>query len=509
MDGEKKAEAKADEKFKEMKFCEKINFCFGYITVEPILICYIFPMVLSGMAVRNLNLEKACRVNLAYNESVCDALTRRETDNLTEYDDNVHVLVTHMAIWKNPLHSAIPAILILFLGSWSDRRARRKPCLVLPIIGQFITSIGLILCWYFFYEWPLEVAGVIEALFPSLGGGFMTIVMAALSYIADVTTEESRTFRIGVVNMLVTLGIPVGTALSGVLLKPVGYYGMFSITAFMYFLGFIYGITRVKETREPIPRPKDVTFLHDLFNPKHVVETLSMVVKKREGTRRKRLALLITLSVLLHGAHVGEAENAYAFVRRQFHWNEVDFGYYATYSIVIHLIGTGIAVGLLSRRLKMNDAILGTIALTSKVGSHFVFAFSTKAWHFYLGPVVEMLSGASGIAMRSLASKVADADEFGKVNSLFGVFDAFAPVVYSPLFSLMYTSTISTMAGAFYLLGSAVTIPCIIIFIWIYRLQKEDDAEKERAESISKERFRYLTPDFLAKANEAFESEKF
>lgn len=64
---------------------QKIRSAWKNITVEPLLAAYIVPSVLSVMAMQNLNLEKACRVNLAYPEDVCDALTRRETTNYTMY----------------------------------------------------------------------------------------------------------------------------------------------------------------------------------------------------------------------------------------------------------------------------------------------------------------------------------------------------------------------------------------------------------------------------------------
>lgn len=53
------------------------------ITVEPIVAAYIMPSVLSNLATQNLNLEKACRVNMKYGDDICDALTRRDTKNYT------------------------------------------------------------------------------------------------------------------------------------------------------------------------------------------------------------------------------------------------------------------------------------------------------------------------------------------------------------------------------------------------------------------------------------------
>lgn len=70
--------------WKKMSFREKCKHVTENITVEPMLACYIMPSVLAGLATQNLNLEKACRVNLNYGTHVCDALTRRETANFTE-----------------------------------------------------------------------------------------------------------------------------------------------------------------------------------------------------------------------------------------------------------------------------------------------------------------------------------------------------------------------------------------------------------------------------------------
>lgn len=53
----------------------------------------------------------------------------------------------------------------------------------------------------------------------SSSGGWFTMLMGVFSYIADITTEEERTLRIGIVNLCFSLGVPIGMAFSGVLLK--------------------------------------------------------------------------------------------------------------------------------------------------------------------------------------------------------------------------------------------------------------------------------------------------
>lgn len=43
--------------------------------------------------------------------------------------------------------------------------------MLIPIFGELVASIGLILCTYF-KEWPMEVAGITEALFPGMAGEY-------------------------------------------------------------------------------------------------------------------------------------------------------------------------------------------------------------------------------------------------------------------------------------------------------------------------------------------------
>lgn len=112
--------------WKEMDFKEKCKHVKRNITIEPMLACYIMPSVLAGLATQNLNLEKACRVNLDYGDVICDALSHRETANYTEEEKAVQTLVAGMQGWKTVLQSLMPCLLILFWGSWSDRNGRRK-----------------------------------------------------------------------------------------------------------------------------------------------------------------------------------------------------------------------------------------------------------------------------------------------------------------------------------------------------------------------------------------------
>ncbi|XP_055594457.1 tetracycline resistance protein, class A-like [Uranotaenia lowii] len=467
---------------KNSTWTEKLRYWKENITVEPIVACYIMPSVLAGLATQNLNLEKACRVNLDYGDVVCDALTRRDTANYTHEEAMVQQMVARMAGWKTVLQSALPCLLILFWGSWSDRHGRRKPCILIPIIGEFATAVGLILCTYF-ERLPMEVAGVTEALFPALSGGWFTMFMGVFSYIADVTTTEERTLRIGIVNLCFSLGVPIGMAFSGILLKKIGFYGVFSISAALYLFAFFYGVIFLKETNvrssevseKDQLRLQEKGLLADFFDKKHVVQTFRVAFKKGENQRRLRVIMLMIVVMVVIGPMHGEMSVIYLFTRYRFNWSEVEFSFFSTYGVLTGLVGTLFSVGVFSHMLKIDDALIGVMSCMSKILSSFVYAFAATTWQLYLGPIVEMLNGTSFISMRSIASKLVASDELGKVNSLFGVAEALMPLVYAPMYTTLYAATIDSLPGAFFLLGGALTAPAVVIFMWMYGVHKREE----------------------------------
>lgn len=119
---------------------------------------------------------------------------------------------------------------------------------------------------------------------------------------------------------------------------------------------------------------------------------------------------------------------------------------------------------MFSSLLKIDDALIGAMSCVSRVMSSFVYAFSELEWHMYLGPIADIVAGTTFIAMRSLASKVVSSDELGKINSIFGIVESIAPMVYSPILAAVYSATLVEMTGAFFLVGGCMIIPAIGLF---------------------------------------------
>ncbi|XP_013184458.2 proton-coupled folate transporter [Amyelois transitella] len=467
-----------------MTFIEKIKYVKSNITVEPVLALFVMPSVLAMLATQNLNLDKACRVNLEFGDEVCTALRLRKRANHSFEEDEVQKMIASVQAWKSVIQTSVPTILMLFVGAWSDKTGRRKICMILPLFGEFMTCLLNIVNTYFFYEVPVELTVFMEVIFPSLTGGWYTMFLGAFSYLGDVTSRETRTFRIGILNLCMTIGFPIGMGLSGVLLKLLGYYGVFTISALLQLTNICYVYFMLEdhrwlEKKDNKDKKTGVrSFLLEFFDIRSLKETLEIAFKKGANNRRLRVCLILSVVCLTFGPMWGELSVMYIFARYRFNWDEVKYSIYSTYSLITHSIGTLFSISVFSKKLGADDAVLGMISAASKICGALVLAFARNDIEVYMCPLVEILNGTSGIALRSIASKLVSYQELGKVFSLFGVAETIMPLVFTPLYSRVYILSLHVLPGAVFLLSVLASLPVFGIFGWFYFQHKRDERDK-------------------------------
>lgn len=469
-----KSETKISKRLKE--FLKKTWSFRSKVTVEPFVICYLLPSVLAGLAVQNLCLEKSCLVNLKYDEVTCKHIMHGQTQNYTREERKVQEMVAGMTAWSFPLQTALPGILIFFVGAWSDRTGNRKAFMVLPILGKLISIVGIILSTVFFMQVGMDETALLEGLPPALAGGRVVMTMAVYSYITDITSVSERTFRLGIVTAILTLTRPIGLALSGIMMRRLGYYGVFVTACVCYLIGFIYITLRLKEkTKKKVVESDDPTPLLALFSLQDVVATMNVAIRTREGSKRLQIILIMFAYMFIVGPVLGEAQMTYWFTRYKFKFSEIDYSMFLTYSVLVGITGSFITIYLFSKRWKMKDSIIGVIACASRIAASIVYAMAPTRTIYFLGPILDMLSAAGATSLRSIITKLVDADEIGKASSLISISEALVPVIYSPVYSKVYLTTLSTFAGAFYLISAALAVPATVIFIIIYALRKSSE----------------------------------
>lgn len=286
-------------------WCAKIKD----LSVEPILFCYSWPSVMASIAMQNLNLEKACRVNLRYDETICDAMSVRNKSGYSEHDEQeTQKIVASINGYKSIMQSVLPIVILLFLGSWSDRHARRKPCMILPLVGEIGTTVGSLISLYFFYELPVEFNCFAEAIPQGLGGGWYTMCVGVFTYVTQISTEENRTLRIGAVSVLVTISLGLGSTMSGILFNQLGFYGVFLLSIAMYMAALIYIHFRIHDDVAEKTEGGGKGFLKDFFDLSHIKETIKVAFKRGPRNRKKRICAIMLLLMVTIAPFIGKAK---------------------------------------------------------------------------------------------------------------------------------------------------------------------------------------------------------
>ncbi|KAL1512830.1 hypothetical protein ABEB36_002352 [Hypothenemus hampei] len=454
--------------FKEMTVKERLSYVKEVITVEPLIATYVMSSILAKPALLVLEYDKACRSNLGLNASVCDTIVNGDDPVYANETQDIQLLISDVHSWQLPIQSVMPLILVLFLGSYSDRHQWRKPFLLLPLIGEIFAVAGCILSVIFMETWSLEIQGVVQTIIPSFFGGQTMLVMAVFAYIADVSTLEMRTLRVGIVQIVMNACVPTVQSFSAVLFTAIGYIGVLLIVGLLYAIGIIYGLFWIKEPKRPIKSTKK-HFLLDVFDTRHAINTFKLVLKKNEENDRLNLVLLLLGMFIYALVNVGEESVFFLYTRGFLNWTVVQYTSFLTANTLIHLAGTIIAVPLFARFLKLHDLIILLLTFLDKIVCNIFFGLAKDSLLMYVGAAVSLITGVTAISIRSLATKVVSENDLGKAQSLFGIVEAIGPAVAAPVYNVgLYTHTYTYLPSAFFYFSALLYAAYVIVIIFMY-----------------------------------------
>ncbi|XP_059607866.1 probable peptidoglycan muropeptide transporter SLC46 [Phlebotomus argentipes] len=436
--------------------------------------------------------NEAGEVNLdVLKEKVCQAETESQK------------IVALIKGYRAPISAIFPLIIVIFAGGWSDKKRIRKPLLLLPIIGEFLGCLALFISAIFMLQLPLEFAGILEKLLPAMFGGFTLMLMGVYSYITDITAEEDRTFRFGVLAVSISL-IPIaGVPWSGYLFEKLGYVYLFLLCLIIYIVGIVYALIFIKEV--PAPRDqeeqkgdtngtngvnlengqeaktpeKKKNALLEFFDPTLLKDCIKVLTQKREGNKQILIILLIGAYFTFLGPPLGETDFIYPFARKKFNWQAVEYALFLTYSTFIALLGTVFMISFVSKFLKCSDALIGVISTVGTVVSKPILAFAASSVAYYVGTVVDLFLGCRPIALKSIISTFVEPNEIGRVYSILGIMESLVQFIFPAMYSAVYINTLETFVGAIYLFGEVFFVPTLLIFVYLYIQHKRNPKKPE------------------------------
>lgn len=210
----------------------KLRAILSSVAVEPVMLLDGLGYSVMIVFVENLQMDKICMVNLNLTAEVCNNLSQYEEENI-----KMQQYFSVFGMYNGIIMAFIPLFFILFMGAWSDKYGRKVP-LYIATMGHFCWALGyLVNSWV--TKWPVEYL-LLAALMDSLGGGNVSFLTAANAYISDVTSEETRTTRVGLANSIWYLGGPIGTFMGTYIYKYGGYQVLFSTSLLMHCVSLTY-----------------------------------------------------------------------------------------------------------------------------------------------------------------------------------------------------------------------------------------------------------------------------
>ncbi|XP_065166912.1 probable peptidoglycan muropeptide transporter SLC46 [Atheta coriaria] len=459
--------------FKSMPWGEKWCYIKDLVTVEPLLMLYIFGNILVLPAFKNLKLQKACLVDSGFEDIICQRIIAGESAefNLTEEVNTVHLHIANASSWLVPITTILPMILSLFWGSYSDRYQIRKPFLLLPLCGEILSTMSCILSTIFLRQWNLTTL-LASAYFTSTClGGQTLLVVALFAYIADVSSVEERTLRIGVCQTALSIAQISSNALSGILFQHIGYYGVFCTSFCSLVLGLLYGIFYVKDNLKSRNENKKC-ILVDLFDATLILETIRVILVKKVGNNRLYIILLMAIFFIYNGVFAGEDEIFFFYLNAMLGFDAVNYSYVITYANLLNLKGLILGTYLFTKVFKFTDYTIIIITFINKIIGNIVMAAAANKIMIYIGVYIELFNRVTIITLRSLATKVVRQEDLGKVQSFFGIFESLGGAVFVPIYNqLIFANTQTNFPSAF-MYGALLFFGICILIVFFMRLKE-------------------------------------
>ena len=320
------------------------------------------------------------------------------------------------------------------LGAVSDRSGRR-PVILLSNLGlgldYVLMALAPSLSWLFVGR---LVSGITSSSFST-----------ASAYIADVTPEDERAAKFGMLGAAFGLGFVVGPALGGVL-GGINLRLPFWAAAGLSLTNAAYGFFILPESLAPERR---APFVWSKANP---LGSLALLRSHRG------LLGLTAVAFLYNIAHDSLPSVFVLYTDYRYHWGERMVGFALAGIGIASTVVSALLVGPLVKRLGERWALF--VGLAFGALGFGIYGFAPTGTWFLLGIPFLAIWGLAGPAFQALMSRRVEASAQGRlqgaVASLAGVTGMLGPVIFTQIFAFGIASPTLHLPGAPFLLSATL-----------------------------------------------------
>jgi len=451
------------------------RFCCGTTLVEPVILLVFFSLMAIG-SIKTQFIYHSVAKDLDPNNTAIDRHSIASLCNVSNMSDiNQDAVQKRTAFYSLAfqLMYGIPNMIGSFIvGSISDSIGRRVG-LCLPILGQglsyaavaFVITLDLPLWSFFITEF---VSGISGSVFP-----------VAAAYLADATPEESRTFRMSVLDVGLFLTIGVGLFAYNEwlqLAKGIQTVMFIPIVTFMV-AAFIYVVVFLKETvvegaaQSRRHRPTAWESIKKCKEVFRIEEENSCSSSSSSSPRRKvnvAFLLLFACFVFAQMAYPSQSLESLYLMNHPLCWEPRQLGIFAMLGLFVYSLATLFSTKCLVRLPRIGgDVFLLLLSLTSGIMAYVVMAFLRSSWMAWLYVGVGCFKIVCLPVLRSMMSKTVSPSAFGSLYACVSVIESGINLVVGSVFSFIYAQTLGWFPGFIFLIISgafAIAIGIVIAF---------------------------------------------
>ena len=340
--------------------------------------------------------------------------------------------------YQNLIDSILPLIVVIFIGSLTDRYGRKPPMLI--VLAGFVGAALVNLITALNPTWPVEVL-LAAPIVVDMTGTWVVFNMAVYSYVADITSPESRVKRMGFLDVVWGLGDPLGRLMGGWLYRWSGYVTVFSVSAILWALCFLYVLILVQESvdRSSISSDSGETRYAHCGRFRHIIILISTAFKKRPGNIRFLLCSLLGLKLMVF---LVQGHQMYLWARRVLQWGATKFSTWTSIDSLVHMAGTVIWM-LIASRMKLHETLIATGGVISQGLWCIVLACITGPalwWLVIIATPLGMFEQTIEPAIRTMLTVVVDKNEIGKILALNGFLESAWLTVDRTIYTSLYNA---------------------------------------------------------------------
>ena len=446
-----------------------------------------------------------------YNSSICSRLK-----NHPVIENDVQATA---ASWMSviPLSALVPSLFtVLMIGPISDVIGKKRMMIVPPTVYLVQSLIFMALAGiedkfspgYFFFGY------CITALFGDNSG----CVLLSQAYISCITTSQDRTVRLALLESSLFIGGLVAAISSGFILSYFGFIGGFAATGIVNLINLIYVVfflphenalahcpdptVTSKETGNPTLEYKERSQINKKGNTvskdkEHVSDDESIMKNMnpvaclrrisnaicRSDRRNRILAILVLFSLALF-INMGEAYMGVLFLKHSpFSLGFKDIGYLLALQGFLRAFGLATIPYLFQVLFGFKDISIVMVGFCTQICYFLSLGFSTSRTMLYCVQLIGIPAGIHVAVLRSMVSKMVDADQYGASTAALEVVDVASSLLTNFLSNLIYFATVRIFTGFAIVLLGMIAIPGLIgsvIFSRVYKDREVLNDEQKR-----------------------------